>query len=158
MAQHADLGGIPSLELFTLEGLAWRPRHAGTGWSYVFFGDRFVAGGLKAESTPTIVDSGPDTPRSTKSPSRPESDHRIQISRMSQTLAIAKMTSSLRWPCPQNAYLLTGRARGILIPVVVGVAVGARVFRRSQTSLAMPHYLQASEFCTVIERWVGTRR
>ncbi len=43
----------------TLDGLAWRPRLAGTGWSYVLFGDRFVAGDLKAEPTPTSVDSGP---------------------------------------------------------------------------------------------------
>jgi hypothetical protein len=39
--------------------MAWRPRLAGSGWSYVFFGDRFAAGDIKAEPTPTSVDSGP---------------------------------------------------------------------------------------------------
>ena len=58
----------------TLDGLAWRPRLAGTGWSYVLFGDRFVAGDLKAESTPTSVTQVWDTLRSSKLPSRPASE------------------------------------------------------------------------------------
>ena len=43
-----------------LDGLAWRPRLAGTGTSYVFFGDRFRSGDLKIHShaIPTVVGIG----------------------------------------------------------------------------------------------------
>jgi hypothetical protein len=36
-----------------LDGLAWRPRLAGTGASIVFFGDRFKSGDLQIHSSPT---------------------------------------------------------------------------------------------------------
>ena len=36
-----------------LDGLAWRPRLAGTGTSFVFFGDRFKTGDLQIHSSPT---------------------------------------------------------------------------------------------------------
>jgi len=69
----------------TLDGLAWRPRLAGTGWSYVFFGDRFVAGDLKAEPTPTNVDSGSEIRRDRANCQVGQyPNHRIRISRMSQ--------------------------------------------------------------------------
>ena len=37
----------------TLDGLSWRPRLAGTGTSFVFFGDRFKSGDLQIHSSPT---------------------------------------------------------------------------------------------------------
>ncbi|HLW84654.1 MAG TPA: RES family NAD+ phosphorylase [Candidatus Sulfotelmatobacter sp.] len=36
-----------------LDGLTWRPRLAGTGTSFVFFGDRFKNGDLQIHSSPT---------------------------------------------------------------------------------------------------------
>jgi hypothetical protein len=39
--------------LSKLDGLAWRPRLAGTGTSFVFFGDRFKTGDLQIHSSPT---------------------------------------------------------------------------------------------------------
>ncbi len=47
---HASLPG--------LDGLAWRPRLGGTGWAYVFFGDRCGTGALRAQPTATEVISG----------------------------------------------------------------------------------------------------
>jgi hypothetical protein len=43
----------------TLDGLAWRPRLGGKGLSFVFFGDRFAIGDLRAKPKPAKVDSGP---------------------------------------------------------------------------------------------------
>lgn len=41
-----------------LDGLAWRPRLAGTGTSYVFFGDRFKDGDFQVHSAPVPVAHG----------------------------------------------------------------------------------------------------
>lgn len=43
----------------TIDGLAWRPRLGGTGWAYVFFGDRFEEEDLAVDSKPTPVAAGP---------------------------------------------------------------------------------------------------
>lgn len=42
-----------------LQGLAWRPRLAGTGASFVFFGDRCASGVLQVHSSAVPVAAGP---------------------------------------------------------------------------------------------------
>jgi len=41
-----------------VDGLAWRPRLAGTGTSFVFFGDHFKTGDLQIYSSPTPTATG----------------------------------------------------------------------------------------------------
>lgn len=45
--------------LCQLDGLAWRPRLGGTGWAYVFFGDRLSPADLSVLSGPVEIARGP---------------------------------------------------------------------------------------------------